>query len=137
MSEVRYGVTNLLKCDTYSMIEENAPNLVFIDYKQLDKLLNLVSKHHCLGQTLVRQYKASDQQSILVELLTESTNSVSKNSTNIMKSIESWLEAKMGVIELFLNLKEEVSYQATTRKMENNLMACPDKTLQLSASELL
>ena len=136
-NEISYGMTNLLKCNTYSMIEENAPNLVFIDYKQLDKLLKLVSKHHCPGQALVRKNVASEKKSILVELPTKSTNLASKNSTNIMKSIESWLEAKMGVIELALNLKEEVSCQVTTRKMENNLMVCPDKTLQFSTSELL
>ncbi len=34
-------------CDAHAAFEENDPNLVFIHYKQVDKLQPLLAKHHC------------------------------------------------------------------------------------------
>lgn len=48
--ETHGQIYNYLTCNTYDMIEEHAPNMVFVYYKQeVDRLQNLLlaKKYHC------------------------------------------------------------------------------------------
>ena len=46
-SEVRMSTHDILNCESYKALQENDPQLVIIDYKQVDKLQAILAKHHC------------------------------------------------------------------------------------------
>lgn len=122
--EIGSQVTNILTCKSYDAIEDNAPNMVFIHYLQIDKLFKLLAKHHCPGQETIHHNTASEKQPLPV---------IMKNSTARVY-MDDWLDAKINLLELGLDLKTKVSCQAKTRKMEADLLSCPDETLHISSS---
>jgi hypothetical protein len=184
--EIGRGATQTLTCDTYSTIEENAPNLVFLDYKQVDRVLGLLAKHHCPGNEAALQaigaHTGHEKPSVAVqipstaittttttltmrkeskikpEINTENgTNDETETETNdetvyvdqedwldanetgtddetVYVDLEDWLDAKMGLMEYALRLKQKVSCQARTRKIEHDLGRCGDETLHFSSS---
>ena len=61
-----------------------------------------------------------------------------ENPTNDGRTIvdlSDWLDAKTGLMEVTLILKHDVSCQATTKKMQHDLLSCPDETMHASSSD--
>lgn len=130
--EIGISETRVLTCDAYESIEANAPNLVFMNYVQVDKMFELLAKHHCPGQKAVHKNTLSDHDSrsaIMVELESSTRN----GDTSV--DLQDWLDAKMDLIELGLQLKNDVSCQSTTRKMQHDLFSCQDETIHVSSSD--
>jgi len=131
-AEIGTSETRVLTCDTYESIEANAPNMVFMNYVQVDKMFQLLAKHHCPGQKAVHLNTLSlrnSQRAVMVEL----ENSTRNGDTSV--DLQDWLDAKMDLIELGLGLKNDVSCQATTRKMQHDLFSCQDETIHFSSSD--
>jgi len=130
--EIGISETKILTCDAYESIEANAPNMVFMNYVQADKMIELLAKHHCPGQKAVHLNTLSMHESrraIMVELESSTRN----GDTSV--DLQDWLDAKMDLIELGLQLKNDVSCQATTRKMQHDLFSCQDETIHVSSSD--
>jgi len=126
-SEIGNQGLKILTCEAYEAIEDNAPSLVFLHYLQVSKVFELLAKHHCPGQEPVHENSGSDKTPIPVIL---------KNPANstLQVYMDDWLDAKTNLLELGLNLKQGISCQAKTRKMEADLLSCPDETLHFSSS---
>lgn len=124
MYEIPISGTTILNCDSYQSIEDNAPNLVFLHYKQTDKLLQLLSKRHCPNYEPRRVNVNSEKQKVTVEM--------NNNST---MDLEEWLDNKANLLEHAFYIKNEGSCQAKTRKMQHNLFSCPDEALHYSSSD--
>lgn len=125
LNEIKMGAQSILPCETYNAIEDNAPNLVFMHYKQVNKLQKLLAKHHCpeyLDEPAVERNQESEKRDVYVKLH-------NINSTVLLKE---WLNAKKDIIELALGIKKNFSCQAKTRAMEDTLFACPDEALMVS-----
>jgi len=45
--EIGMGASRTLSCNAFDAIEQNAPNMVLVHYKQANKLQKLLAKHHC------------------------------------------------------------------------------------------
>jgi ABC-type tungstate transport system permease subunit len=45
--EIGFGNPETLTCRVYDAIDENAPNMAFVHYRQASKLQELLAKHHC------------------------------------------------------------------------------------------
>jgi len=127
-SEIGNQGLKILTCEAYEAIEDNAPNLVFLHYLQVSKVLELLAKHHCPGQGPVHENSGSDKTPIPV-LLKNPANST------LQVYMDDWLDAKTNLLELGLDLKDKgISCQAKTRKMEADLLSCPDEALHFSSS---
>jgi hypothetical protein len=121
--EIKHDVNRLLNCESYKAIEDNAPNLVFMDFKQADKMTTLLAKHFCPEQKPFHVNENSDKFPVWVEL---------KNGTDV--HLEDWIHAKSEWFDLAFRVTGS-SCQSTTRKIENDLLSCPDKTLHISSSD--
>jgi hypothetical protein len=129
--EIGHSETRILTCETYESIEDNAPNFVFMNYKQANKMQTLLAKHLCPEEQPIHTNDGSKKFPIFVELENSDGGS---DSTRV--DLNDWLDAKMELIEIVLHLKDDVSCQAKTRKMERALLSCPDETLLFSSPDL-
>ena len=129
--EVGGGSPDILKCKFYDTVQENAPQLVFLNYKQIDKLQALLAKHHC--------------PELLDELPIEKNIAVQKKKKTFMHdgsrgkgsvSLEDWLDAKGPVLEWALDIRSGASCQAKTIHMEEELFACPDEALKVTPESI-
>lgn len=118
------GSTQLLNCNVYQAIEDNAPNLVFLHYREVENLMKLLAKHHCPGSTPPKERAGGKKKEQFVT-----------TSNNATIGIDEWLEAKSNLLEHSLGLKTQGSCTAETRKMEHDLFSCPDEALQYSNSD--
>lgn len=138
--EIGNGVLRLLTCELYESIKDNRPNLVFMHYKQASRLQKLLAKHHCPDVTEdVRINVGAVKQPISIVL------GGSKNSGELV-DLNDWLKAKNSLLEYafatkenvsvnkkeWIDTKEGVTCQATTRDIEDLLLECPSETLQVS-----
>lgn len=131
-SEVAVATHDLLTCQSYKAIQENDPQLVFLHYKQVDKLHTLLAKHHCpemLDELPIRA-NAGDANPLKV-LLHKGTDHV-KNAVDI----EEWLHAKGPALEWTLKLRRGASCQAKTTHMEDELFGCPDEALRATPASI-
>ena len=132
-AEVGISTHRLLTCQSYKAIQESAPQLVFLHYKQVDKLQKLLAKHHCpemLDELPIRANMAEDKS--LKVLLHKKGTDEARNSVDL----EEWLYAKGPAMEWTLKLRREASCQAKTFHMEDELFACPDETLQVTSASI-
>ena len=124
--EIGKGGTQLLTCESYDCLVDNSPNVVFVNYKQVSQLQKVLAKHHCPGvESLVSNVAGAKKSAISVVLQGESLNGQ-------LVLLDDWLPAKAPLLELVLQLKNDVSCQATTRGIERKLFACPNEALQIS-----
>eukprot|EP00537_Pseudo-nitzschia_pungens_P013822 CAMPEP_0172395106 /NCGR_PEP_ID=MMETSP1061-20121228/18127_1 /TAXON_ID=37318 /ORGANISM="Pseudo-nitzschia pungens, Strain cf. pungens" /LENGTH=339 /DNA_ID=CAMNT_0013126591 /DNA_START=93 /DNA_END=1109 /DNA_ORIENTATION=- len=120
-AEIGFGSTEILTCDSYDALDDNAPNFVFVHYKQASRLQKLLAKRFCpieLNQPSAVSNVFSEKAEIRVML---------QNIDNRTVSLKEWLEAKKGLLEFSLELRESASCQAKTRAMEEKLFYCPDE----------
>ena len=128
--EIGMGNTRMLTCETFESIKDNYPNLVFMNYKQAGQLQKLLAKHHCPSVTKEVQVNVGSDKKMTISVVLE--GGLGNNNNGTLVPLEEWLLFKAPVIEYSLELKSDVSCQATTRKIERELFACADQTLGIS-----
>ena len=127
--EIRMGSTMTLTCDAYEAIEQNAPDMVFMHYKQVDKLQRLLTKHHCpklLNEAPARHnYKGERKMNVYLRLKNKG-----KDGEKVIVNVDDWLEEKIYMMEWALKMKKNITCQAKTRHMEEELFGCPGEALK-------
>lgn len=121
--EIGTGTHDLLTCDTFDALEENAPNMIFIHYKQVNKLQRLIAKNHCpdlVDKPPVEFNVALKKSLIMVVRLTDQS----------LVSVDNWLDEKIDYLEWALNLKSDIGCQSILRQIEDAMFACPDLTFR-------
>lgn len=134
-AEVGFSTHRLLTCQSYEAIQDNSPQLVFLHYKQVDKLQRLLAKHHCPEMLDDLPIKANVAASKPLQVM------LHKNGTNTDRSksavrLEDWLDEKGPAMEWALKLRRDASCQAKTVHMEDELFACPDETLRVTSESI-
>lgn len=127
--EVGIGAPNILSCEMYNAIEMNAPRMIIMHYKQVNKLQKILAKKYCPGlvnKPVVANVAKEKLLSVLLRL---------QNKQGLV-SIDEWLDAKSGLLEWSLNLRRNATCQATTRHMEDELFTCTDEVLMASTKEV-
>merc|ERR1712176_798975 len=121
------GITEHMTCETYEVIKDNNPNLIFMHYKMASKLQTLLAKHHCpqITQEVRANVAAEKNTDISVVLEGQSNNSS-------LVSLHDWLDAKRQLFELAFGLREGASCQTITKDIQHELLRCRDETLQVS-----
>lgn len=126
MNEITVSNNQLLTCETYEIIKEHNPNVVFVHYKQTNKLQKLLSKHHC------PQYHKEVRGNVGENLMPTSVVLEGPANNGTVVSMSDWLTNKRPLLEYRFQLKDDVTCQGTTRKIERELLACSDETLSIS-----
>ncbi len=127
-SEVKFATHDILTCSSYEALQDNGPQLVFVNYKQVDKLQALLAKHHCPQLELPVHENIAAEKGVNVFLKLETTGDVI--------SIEDWLHEKGPSLEIALNLRKDASCQAKTFHMEGELFGCPDEALWVTTESI-
>lgn len=116
--ELHFGAPEILTCDVYNKIEETMPKMIFVNYKNVDKLQAAIAAHHCpeyLDKPVHANVDKEKPFSVSVAL---------DKSTGESTSLEYWINAKGELLEWGYQLKREQSCQGTTRHMEDRLFEC-------------
>ena len=115
--------------------------MVFVHYKQANKLQKLLAKHHCpelLEEPPTEANVATENRMEVYLRLQkgEDAGTVTSTSTSIVVKLDEWLHEKSATLEWSLKLKKHVSCQAKTRHMEDDLFACSDQTIKVSSTDI-
>jgi hypothetical protein len=116
--EVGFGSERVLTCTMYKTIKRNSPNLLFMDYKAADAVQEVIARKYC-PEVEADHKNVAD----VVYVGTEYHVKLSAGA-NTTVTLDDWLSAKRGHIELALHLKENISCQASTKRIERALDAC-------------
>ena len=109
--EMQMGTNELLTCETYSAIEEYAPNMIFMDFKSASNIQSLISEKYC--PNMANHHIAKGDDRISVEI---------KNGTVV--SLSTWLDQKSSYLDWSLELNKRANCLVKTRHMEENLNTC-------------
>ena len=126
-SEVHMSTHDVLNCESYKALQENDPQLVIINYKQVDKLQALLAKHHCPQLELPVHTNIAAEKRLNVFLKLKRGGKI---------NIDDWLREKGPSLEVALDLRKNASCQAKTMHMEDELFACPDETLRVTTERI-
>uniref|UniRef100_A0A7S2A0I2 Uncharacterized protein n=1 Tax=Ditylum brightwellii TaxID=49249 RepID=A0A7S2A0I2_9STRA len=121
-NEMRNSAGRILTCDVYDKIDDTAPKMVFLHYKQADKLQAIIAAHHCqdMLEKLSHQNIDADKKMQVSVVLEKSKTEV---------RLDEWIKAKGELLEWGYQLKEGEGCQAKTRHMEDKLLSCDDELL--------
>ncbi|KAL7553838.1 hypothetical protein ACHAWF_017161 [Thalassiosira exigua] len=127
--EIGLGATELLPCETFEAIKANAPNLLFMDYKNANQLQQLLGKKYCpnLANEPVKSNVASEKDWQAFVRLGHGAKTV---------TLGSWLEAKRSTLEWALGLHRGATCRAKARIMEDQLFGCESGFLSTLVTEV-
>ncbi len=98
--EVKNGMSDIMTCEFYSAIEENFPTLVFVHYKQVDKVQKVLAKYHC-PNLLDKEFHVnfSSQKSKKMQMFLKLKNNGKQTP------LDDWLETKRDILEWTFQLR--------------------------------
>ncbi len=122
--EIGWGGPEIMTCKFYQAIERNFPRMVFMNYKQIDRLHGALAAHHCPDVKLpaYKNTGAEKEMEMFIEL----------EKTGELIPLQEWLNEKRNMLEWTLQLKGGNKCQAKTRTMQNELYSCKDELLQVT-----
>ena len=127
IGEIRWGEQRILSCDTYDAIENNSPNMIFVNSKQLDRLMKLLADNYCPELSNTSFHGNADEDKNKLEYRVK----LNKKDPNVGEfvSLDDWIEKKGDLLswatKLRDNVDKEKQCQGKTRKMEKELYSCP------------
>eukprot|EP00586_Coscinodiscus_wailesii_P009216 CAMPEP_0172521692 /NCGR_PEP_ID=MMETSP1066-20121228/292727_1 /TAXON_ID=671091 /ORGANISM="Coscinodiscus wailesii, Strain CCMP2513" /LENGTH=199 /DNA_ID=CAMNT_0013304641 /DNA_START=654 /DNA_END=1253 /DNA_ORIENTATION=- len=123
-NEIGHSGPQILTCDLYDSIKENRPKMVFMNYKQANKLQDLIQKYHCpdVGHEVLNTAAVNAGSFDVYIRLANGEGAA---------LLDTWLDAKRHVIEWILDMKKDSTCQGRTRNLEDILFACEDETISL------
>ena len=129
--EIGKGAPEILTCNFFDSIAQNDPsNLVFVHYKQANKLQTILAKNHCphivKDLPIAANVAADKKMEPFVRL---------KSDPSRVVTLMEWLDKKQGVILWALDLKKEMDCQSKIIDMEDHLFSCPDEAVTLIHGE--
>jgi hypothetical protein len=131
VQEVGYGASEILTCGYFDAIAQNTPsNLMFVHYKQADKLQKMLAKYHCphLVKDLPIVENIADKKDI--ELFVRRKSNTSRNIT-----FTEWFDKKQNLMLWALDSKGKMNCQSKIVEMEDHLFSCPDEAMTLFRGE--
>lgn len=126
--EIGNSGPRVLNCNFYNAVQENKPKIVFLNYKQADRLQFVLAKHKC--PELLERNKLPIhfddpkhwKQEIYIKRLRAKKDKI---------PLTEWLADRKNVLGWAFNLKNEASCVGKVNAMEEAMKKCEDETLQL------
>lgn len=126
-SEVRFGTERILTCTTYESIKMNLPNLLFMDYEVADRVQAVIARKYCPEEVAVRTNVGDDGKGKKCYVNLSEHNA----GANVTVTLDDWLRVKRSHIEISLKMKEHITCQAITRRLENALDTCESHVIKV------
>ena len=125
--EIGCSQANILTCDLYEAIEMNSPNILFMDYKEADRLHRLLAKHHCPDLDLPIHENVDGSKRIQAQVR------IQARPEHVLIDLDDWLDIKADYISLSFELQNQRTCQAhgRTREMEIKLQECPTGVIKI------
>lgn len=125
--EIGVGAPEILTCEYFDAIAQNTPsNLVFIHYKQANKLQEILSKYHCPHVMKDLPFTMNDASKKIIEPFIRLKTNKSKIVT-----FEEWFDKKQSLILWALNSNSKMNCKSKILDMEDHLFSCPDESVAL------
>jgi len=123
--EIGVGASNIMTCGFYDAMEENFPQMVFVNYKQADRIQEVLAKYHCpnLLDNPIHNNVAGDKKTEAFLKL---------DSTGEEIALEDWLELNRDMLEFMFQLDATQTCKAKTLSMQDDLLGCEDEMLQVT-----
>jgi len=130
--EVGPDVNSILSCNTYDAIEITNPNLMMMNFRQVDQLQPILAKYHCpkLLKRLPLHTNIASNKRDWVYVRTRENGAEVK--------LEEWAKSKKQFLDWAYNTDEKVQKfcRAKTRKLQNEMNRCNDQLIDLRRNEV-
>lgn len=113
--EMQMGTNELLTCETYLAIEQYAPNMVFMDYKQSNDIQNMLAEKYCPQMVNHTNH---------VGLGGGKTIYISRKMGAEQVLLDDWMEQKLSYLEWTMGLNKKATCVVKTRNLEDELNSC-------------
>lgn len=130
IGEIGMGGAQLLTCDTYDAIEENMPNMVFVHYKQADRLQRVLAKYHCPDQLEEKAIKTNAAQDHVIKT---NVRIAARPVEDV--DLKEWVDAKANMLQFAIRMREGKSCQSKTREMEELMFTCETEFVHVSRTD--
>jgi len=136
--EIGWGNERILTCGVYDALTDNAPTMIFADYRRSDEIMKEIAMRHCPeilptlplrsnvkgGTAGGGSYKQQQQQQEEAEQ--DVGVKLGPENGDRRVDLDEWLDAKKDFLEMMVRLKSDMSCQSTTRRMEDAMDSCGD-----------
>ena len=123
--EIGLGASRALTCNFYQTIQDNAPNIIFMDYEQTNVLHKILADKYC--PTLELPIETNTAVSKKLPIFVKLQNSDNNNVTTTTVPLDEWMIVKRSYLEWSLRLRGDMTCQAKTRQMEDQIFEfCDD-----------
>ena len=129
----RYGevdgeTNNILSCDFHEAVKNNFPNLVMVNYKEADKVQEVLAKRFCPDVLGSLPIHSDDSTNTKAYMKIEETGNV--------VPIEEWAESKRMFFDWALHWDDEqadyTSCMSETRTLEGWMSSCGSEAIRVS-----
>ena len=122
---MRLGTSEIMTCQFYDAIQENFPQLVFVHYKQANRIQKVLAKHHCpdlLDNPIHENVGQEKEMEAFLKL----------GSTGKEIALDDWLKLKRDMLEFTFQLDAKQTCKAKTLSLQDDLFGCEDEILQIT-----
>jgi hypothetical protein len=134
--EIQFSLHKTLSCRTYDALEKNNSNILFVHYKQADRLQKLLAKYYCphmLSQEAIHANVANDKNE---EGGLRGVN-VPRKKGNRIVPLDDWLKENEASFQWGAHSsKESKRFDKTqeclaqTEELERSLFSCDDEVMK-------
>jgi len=125
MIEIGIGTNEIMTCGFYDAIKKNFPQMVFVRYKQADRIQKVLAKYHCpdlLDNPIHDNVDGKKGMEAFLKL----------DKTGEEMPLNDWLEVNRDMLEFMFQLDATQTCKAKTLSMEDDLLGCEDEMLQMT-----
>ena len=125
--EIGVDTDSLLSCSLYDAIDNNNPNMLMVNYKQVDRLQEVLAKHLCpeVLDDLPLRMNAANQKREWVYVRTHKTGD--------LVSLDEWTKSKKQFWNWAFDDKSgKKRCRARTRELEKRMFSCEDQVADMS-----
>lgn len=124
--EIGKGIFDSLTCTVFKEMDDNKPKIIFMNYKQADRLQLVLAKQFCPNlisnevEFPIHRNDGASKVGMYVKTLNDNTTYL---------TVDEWGQHKKHVIEWSLGLKKHVTCQGKVRKIAKEMMSCADEMI--------
>ena len=125
--EIGKSQAKFLTCEVYEAIERNSPNMVFMSFKEADRLQQVLAKYHCPELDHPVHSNVDSEKQIHPQV------QIQEQPEEVLVDLEEWVNLKADFISLAFKLQNQDGCQAQglSREMEKKLHECPTRMMKV------
>lgn len=125
--ELGKGIFDSLSCTVFKEMDDSKPRIIFMNYKQADRLQMVLARHFCPNLISnnesgfpIHKNDGASKVGMYVKTLNDNTTYV---------TVDEWGQYKKHTMEWMLGLKDHVTCQSRVRRIQKELISCKDELI--------